>query len=189
MDGNTLSYTLTGTPPARGSVTLNPTTGAFTYTPTQLARFAAHDMGSVRDFDSFTVAVSDGQVSTPVTVQVAVLPALIPSIRSTAQTGANPMGMAVSPTKTYVANQQSNTVSVIDRANPKATPTTINVVASPRAIALSPDGTRAYVAGNGGVSVINTATNQVITTVATSAGDSYGIAVGPRRAMDSTGCT
>ena len=34
-------------------------------------------------------------------------------------------------------------------------------------------------AGNGGVSVINTATNQVITTVATSAGDSYGIAVSP----------
>ena len=87
------------------------------------------------------------------------------------------MGVAVSATKTYVANQGSNTVSVIDRANPTATPITINVVSSPRAIALSSDGTRAYVAGNGGVSVINTATNQVITTVTTSAGDSYGIAV------------
>ena len=122
VDGNPLSYTLTGTPPARGSVTVNPTTGAFTYTPTQLARFAAHDGGSAPDFDSFTVAVSDGQVSTPVTVQVAVLPAWIPSISSTAQTGANPMGMAVSPTKTYVANQASNTVSVVDQANPRRRP-------------------------------------------------------------------
>ena len=87
------------------------------------------------------------------------------------------MGMAVSPTKSYVANQASNTVSVIDRANPTASPVTIKVVSSPRAIALSPDGTRAYVAGNGGVSVINTANNQVITTVSTTAGDSYGIAV------------
>jgi YVTN family beta-propeller protein len=178
-DGNTLSYAVTGTPPANGSVMVNPTTGAFTYTPTQLARFAAHDMGSGPDFDSFNVAVSDGQVSTPVTIQVAVLPALIPSIGTTAQTRANPMGMAVTPTKTYVANQASNSVSVIDRANPTAAPTTINVVASPRAIAVSSDGTRAYVAGNGGVSVINTATNQRIATVATTAGDSYGIAVGP----------
>ena len=176
-EGGTVSYAVTGTPPASGSVTLNPTTGAFKYSPTQLARFAAHDMGSGPDFDSFTVAVSDGQVSTPVTVKVAVLPALIPSIGTTAQTGANPMGMAVSPTKTYVANQSPNTVSVIDRANPTAAPVTIKVVSSPRAIALSPDGTRAYVAGNGGVSVINTANNQVITTVSTTAGDSYGIAV------------
>ena len=176
-DGNTLSYTLTGTPPASGSVSVNPQTGTFTYTPSQLARFAAHDMGSGPDFDSFTVAVSDGQVSTPVMVKVAVLPALIPSIGTTAQTGATPMGMAVSPTKTYVANQSPNTVSVIDRANPTAAPVTIKVVSSPRAIALSPDSTRAYVAGNGGVSVINTANNQVITTVSTTAGDSYGIAV------------
>ena len=42
---------------------------------------------------------------------------------------------------------------------------------------VEPHGTRAYVAGNGGVSVINTANNQVITTVSTTAGDSYGIAV------------
>ena len=178
-DGNSLSYTLAGSPPTRGAVTLNPNTGAFTYTPTQLARFASYGTGPGPYFDTFTVAVSDGTATTPVTVQVAVLPALIPSISSTAQTGTNPTGMAVTSTKTYVANQQSNTVSVIDRANPNATPTTISVVASPRAIALSPDGTRAYVAGNGGVSVINTATNQVIATVTTSPGDSYGIAVGP----------
>ena len=79
-DGNALSYTLTGSPPARGSVTLNPTTGTFTYTPSQLARFASYDTRPGPYFDTFTVAVSDGVVATPVTVQVAVLPALIPSI-------------------------------------------------------------------------------------------------------------
>jgi len=179
VDGNTLSYSLAGAPPASGFVTLNSATGAFTYMPTVLARIAAHDKSAGPDFDSFTVAVSDGQASTSVTVQVAVLPSLIPFISNTAQTGSNPMGITVSPTKVYVANQLSNSVSVIDRANPTATPVTINVVAAPRAIALSSDGTRAYVAGNGGVSVINLATNQLITTVATSAGDSYGIAVTP----------
>ena len=40
MDGNTLSYTVTGAP-ANGTADLNLTTGAFTYTPTQAARFAA----------------------------------------------------------------------------------------------------------------------------------------------------
>ena len=129
------------------------------------------------DFDSFTVSVSDGTNVTPVTVKVATLPARILDPTTSAQTGRTPMGVAVSLTKSYVANQASNTVSVIDRANPTAAPVTINVVSSPRAIALSPDGARAYVAGNGGVSVINTANNQVITTVTTTAGDSYGIAV------------
>ena len=175
VDGNTLSYTVTGAP-ANGTVNLNPTTGAFTYTPTQAARFAA-DMTMAADFDSFTVSVSDSTSVTPVTVKVAALPARILDPTTSAQTGVSPMGMAVSPTKSYVANQASNTVSVIDRANPTAAPVTINVVFSPRAIALSPDGARAYVAGNGGVSVVNTANNQVITTVLTTAGDSYGIAV------------
>lgn len=80
-----------------------------------------------------------------------------------------------------MANQLSDTVSVIDRANPTAAPTTINVVDSPTAIALGPAGSaRAYVAGNNGVSVVDTATNQVITTVSLNGGgQSYGIAVAP----------
>ena len=175
VEGNTLSYTVTSAA-ANGKVDLHPTTGAFTYTPTQAARFAA-DMTMGADFDSFTVNVSDDVGPTPVTVKVAVLPARILDPVTSAQIGVTPMGVAVSSTKSYVANQGSNTVSVIDRANPTAAPVTINVVSAPRAIALSDDGAQAYVAGNGGVSVINTANNQVITTVSTTAGDSYGIAV------------
>ena len=126
------------------------------------------------------MSVSDGQLATPVTVAVAVLPAVISAPTNTAAVGANPSGVAVSDTKIYVANQASNTVSVIDRVNPTATPATIGVVASPRAIALGPQGSnRAYVTGYNGVSVINTATNQVVGTVGLTGGDSYGIAVSP----------
>ena len=49
-------------------------------------------MGSGPDFDSFTVAVSDGQVSTPVTVKVAVLPAAYPVDRHDGPDRCNPDG-------------------------------------------------------------------------------------------------
>ncbi|KNY08164.1 hypothetical protein AKG08_22030 [Achromobacter piechaudii] len=48
-DGDPLAYSV-GTPPAHGSVTIDPTTGAYTYTPT------ADYYGS----DSFVVAINDG---------------------------------------------------------------------------------------------------------------------------------
>ena len=176
-DGNSLTYTATGQP-ANGSLTVT-SPGQYRYTPTQAARLAAGST-SVVDFDSFTVSVSDGQGGvTPVTVSVAVLPSVISApATTTTGVGITPMGVAVSATKTYVANQGSNTVTVFDRSNPNAAPVTINVVGAPTAIALSSDG-QAYVAGNNGVSVINTATNQVIATVTTNGGQSYGIAVAP----------
>ncbi len=164
VDGNPLTYTVTGAPASGSLIATAP--GQYTYTPTSAARLAA-GLTSGADSDTFTVSVSDGQLSTPVTVAVAVLPAVISAPTNTAAVGANPSGVAVSDTKIYVANQASNTVSVIDRANPTATPATIGVVASPRAIALGPQGSnRAYVTGYNGVSVINTATNQVVGTVA-----------------------
>jgi YVTN family beta-propeller protein len=113
-------------------------------------------------------------------VSVAVLPSVFSGPTSSAQTGVAPWGLAVSATKTYVANQGSNTVTVIDRADPSATPITITVAASPTAIALGPAGSnRAYVAGDTAVSVIDTATNTVIATMTTGGGPSYGIAVSP----------
>ncbi|MDT5091571.1 MAG: large repetitive protein, partial [Mycobacterium sp.] len=173
--GSTLTYTLTGTAPASGSVTVNAATGAFTYTPTQAARLAAGQTAAA-DFDSLTVTVSDGPATTPVTVSVPVLPAVVSSV-TTKQVGVNPLGVAVSATKAYVANSAGNSVSVVDRTSGAVT--TISVVATPTAIALSADGTRAYVAGNNGVSVINTATNTVVGSYTTGGGQSYGIAVSP----------
>jgi YVTN family beta-propeller protein/VCBS repeat-containing protein len=68
-DGDTLSYSVIAQP-ARGSVTLNPATGSFTYTPTPAARQQAGQGGPTSD--SFDVSVSDGNATTPVTVTVSI---------------------------------------------------------------------------------------------------------------------
>ncbi|MEQ9901464.1 retention module-containing protein, partial [Pectobacterium punjabense] len=64
VDGDTLSYTV-GTPPANGTLTLNGTTGAYTYTP------GANFNGN----DRFVVTVSDGNGGTTTsTVSIGVRP-------------------------------------------------------------------------------------------------------------------
>ena len=69
-DRDSLSYSAPATT-TKGSVTLNASTGAFTYTPTVTARGAA--TGSTTD--TFTVTVSDGYGgATPIVVSVPVLP-------------------------------------------------------------------------------------------------------------------
>ena len=62
LDGDALTYTL-NTTPAKGSVTVNPTTGAYVYTPN------ANANGS----DSFTIKVDDGKggtINLPVTITI-----------------------------------------------------------------------------------------------------------------------
>ncbi len=85
--------------------------------------------------------------------------------------GHAPSAVAIAPDspRAYVANSgsvvnPSNTVSVIDTTTNQVVGGGIEVGAQPRAIAIAPDGSRAYVAnrGSGGVSVIDTATNQVL---------------------------
>ncbi|WP_041523840.1 retention module-containing protein, partial [Gilvimarinus agarilyticus] len=63
LDGDSLSYTLTQ-PPANGSVSLNPATGEFEYTPNT-------DFNGV---DEFIVSVSDGSQSTESVAQITVTP-------------------------------------------------------------------------------------------------------------------
>ncbi|WP_234258265.1 tandem-95 repeat protein, partial [Pectobacterium sp. IFB5596] len=64
VDGDTLSYTV-GTPPANGTLTLDGTTGAYTYTP------GANFNGN----DRFVVTVSDGNGGTTIsTVSIGVRP-------------------------------------------------------------------------------------------------------------------
>jgi YVTN family beta-propeller protein len=152
----------------------------YTFTPSQAARDAAAQSPGA-DLDSVTVVASDGQVSTSVTFSVPIAPTVTSVLTSSAALGTNPMGVAVSPTKIYVANQGSGSVSVIDRANPTAAPVTVGVVASPIAVALGPAGSnRVFVAGDNAVSVINTVTNQVVGTVSLNGGgQSYGLAVSP----------
>jgi YVTN family beta-propeller protein/VCBS repeat-containing protein len=168
-----LIYTVSGVTPAKGTVVVNRTTGAYTYTPTAAARLAA-GVTAGPDVDSFSVAVSDGVNVTTVNITVPVLPSAI-SAPSTKGVGAYPTSIVVSSTKIYVSNAGSNTVSVIDRATGASS--TIKVVGEPKALALSPDGTRLYVGGSNAVSVVNTATNAVLHKVATNGGQIYGIEI------------
>jgi len=73
---------------------------------------------------------------------------------------------AVTVTRAYVANQASDTVSVIDTAT-NTVVATIVVGNDPYDVAVSPAGTRAFVtnAFSGTVSVIDTATNTVVATI------------------------
>ena len=107
---NTLAYSvppLGAGAPGKGTVSIDRNTGAFTYQPSTGARLAAQST-SGPDFDTFTVNVDDGQVSTPVTVTVAVLPATPTlSLADTAValgSGSNPSAVAVYGNRTYVAN-------------------------------------------------------------------------------------
>ncbi len=88
--------------------------------------------------------------------------------------GSEPIGVAVSPdgSHVYVTNFGSNTVSVIDMAT--AVTATIPVGTHPIGVAVSSDGSHVYVASqcaiggncaNGTVSVIDTASDSVLTTI------------------------
>ena len=77
-DGDTLSYSAP-TPTAKGGVSINASTGAFTYTPTVAARNTAAAPGATAAdrADAFTVTVVDGRggtASTAVTVAVSPTP-------------------------------------------------------------------------------------------------------------------
>ncbi|MEV7471811.1 IPT/TIG domain-containing protein [Streptomyces kronopolitis] len=78
--------------------------------------------------------------------------------------GSTPYGIAVDPSglRVYVANQGSNTLSVIDTLS-DAVLATIPVGAAPTGVAVAPTGLEAYVTNRDSntLSVINTATNTV----------------------------
>lgn len=74
----------------------------------------------------------------------------------------------------YIANQASNTVSVISD-NPTVT---IDVGFSPNALAVTPDGDSVYVVGTSMVAVIRTSDNMVVDTVVVGSG-AFGVAVTP----------
>lgn len=169
-DSDPLTYTMV-TGPAKGTVKLDPATGAYTYTPTQLARLAAGATAGP-DLDSFTVSVGDGQQTTNASVSVYVSP-LQYSTGASLATGPAPAAAAVSSDgRMFVANTGSWSVSVINTATGKqidAQPNNwfsndIGVGPWPGALLLSPDGKKLYVANTGwlSVSVIDTTTYKAI---------------------------
>ncbi|HZN78976.1 MAG TPA: beta-propeller fold lactonase family protein, partial [Mycobacterium sp.] len=161
-EGDSLSYAVTGQP-VSGTVSVSGA-GVVTYTPTAVARLAAGST-SVPDFDSFTVSVSDGETSTPVSVSVPVLPAVWTNQSSSSNvTGVSPYGVAVVGTTAYVANQGANTVSVINTVTGQAVGSPIVVGSAPTGVVASLDGAYVFVSNrnSGTVSVIRTSDNKVI---------------------------
>ena len=147
--------------PTSGTVTANGDT--YTYTPTVVARLRAATT-TLPDYDSFAVTIS-GQPASTVTVPI--LPAVLSNQSSIPVAGQpalnNPTGLAVNGTYAYVANQGTNTVSVINTATGTVVKT-ITVGSQPSAVAINPTAKRAYVANRASstISVIDTSTNAVV---------------------------
>jgi VCBS repeat-containing protein len=95
-DGDVLTYSAP-TSTAKGAISINASTGAFTYTPTVAARNTAAAAGATPTdrADSFTVTVIDGRSDTAGTVvTVAVSPTPDPSVALAAFPGAEGFGAA-----------------------------------------------------------------------------------------------
>ncbi|MEO3760658.1 Ig-like domain-containing protein [Mycobacterium sp. B14F4] len=180
IEADALTYHLS-TAPTFGRVTIDPLTGAYTYTPYTNARLIAYTTPA-QEADTFTVTVTDGHGgSTEVSVvAVPVSPADAVLTESVA-TGSGSYGVAVNPagTRAYVVNQVSGSVSVVDTATDTVT-ATIPVGVGPRGVAVTPDGSYAYVTNYGShtVSVIDTALNSVAATIAVG-GNPQGVAISP----------
>jgi len=89
------------------------------------------------------------------------------------------VGVAGASPFAYIANLESNTVSIIDTATDTVT-ATVNVGSEPSGAAVSPDGTRVYVTNcmSNSVSVIDAAKNKVMDTVYVGSYP-WGVAVSP----------
>ncbi|QNJ91200.1 hypothetical protein HZU40_23695 [Mycolicibacterium fluoranthenivorans] len=100
LDKDKLTYTTVATT-AKGKITLNASTGAFTYTPTQAAREAAASTAVAAKQDSFIVTIKDAQgasITTPVTVYVS--PNKAPTIPTITGISTNPTTGVVTGTVT-----------------------------------------------------------------------------------------
>jgi YVTN family beta-propeller protein/VCBS repeat-containing protein len=171
-DGDPLTYTVTTTP-TYGTVTIA-TNGTYTYTPTDAGRALAAATAGLTD--AFAVTASDGQLSTPTSLQVNVTPPPVGPV--SISVGINPVQVAVTPdgSTVYVTNygryvssgepHVGDSVSVISTATNTVT-STIQVGRHPSGLAISPDGSAVYVTNfdDYTVSVISTATNTVIATI------------------------
>src|ERR1700751_3399313 len=116
---------------------------------------------------------------------VSVIDTATNTVVETIPSGQFPTGIAITSdgTRAYVVNQLvtnqgTNTVSVVDIMT-NSIVATISVGLGPSQIAITPDGTRAYVPNQQDfiISVIDTATNTVVTTIPLSGG--AGIAITP----------
>ncbi|MBE1550130.1 VCBS repeat-containing protein/YVTN family beta-propeller protein [Mycobacterium sp. OAS707] len=167
-DGDDLTYTVTDGP-TYGSVTVDPNTGIYTYTPDPASRLQAALTTTTSETDSFTVAVTDG-LHTPVAVTVpdivvAELPTNSPI--ATVGVGQGPSVVVVNQHFAYVANTDDDSVTVLNASTNEVVTTFNGVGDRPVALALNSDGSTLYVAnaGDSAVVAIDTATGTVGTPI------------------------
>ncbi|MEO3756666.1 beta-propeller fold lactonase family protein [Mycobacterium sp. B14F4] len=177
-EGDGLTYALAGNQPAGGTVDVD-SNGAFTFTPNQAARLAAAQTSGA-DYAEFTVAVTDGEMTTTTTVSAAVLPMTYAVSATAGTTGNYPTSVVMVGNRAYVANASGSSVSVIDMST--STPTLVKTIAvgsRPIAVVASPDGTKVYVSNSWSntVSVISTATNTVTATISVGGSAPTGMAI------------
>jgi YVTN family beta-propeller protein len=119
------------------------------------------------------VTVLSLQAGSPAYALPANIPALAsrddgPTVVATVTVGHGPSGVGVNPAtnRVYVANMNSNTVSVIDGAS-QTVVATVTVGSSPYAVGVNPATNRVYVVNtnSNNVSVIDTVSNTVVATV------------------------
>lgn len=108
------------------------------------------------------VTNAGGDMGSHIKGSVSVIDLATNTVVATVPVGEYPQGVAVNPagTAVYVANSDSNEVTVIDTATRDTT--TIPAGEGPVGIAVHPDGTRIYVANVDDVSVIDRATNTIV---------------------------
>ena len=179
-DGDDVYYSVP-TSTAKGAVTYTPE-GDFVYTPTADARNAAAspNASAADKTDTFTITFTDdygGSTAVPVIVPISPLKAA-PVVIATVRVVPNPQGLAVSPdgTRVYVTSfldtaAGGGSLSVIATANNTAV-ATIAVGEYSMGAVFHPNANRAYVANyqSGTVSVINTSTDAVVTTIKLASG-------------------
>jgi len=174
QEGDQLTYSVWD-PSRRGTTTVDPTTGAFTYTPSLSSRLQANSTGTI-DYDHVSIAVSDGQATTNYSMLVQIVPARL-EIVSPIGTGQDPTGIAVSGDRVFVINQLDKTLTVRNTAT--NTTSTIALGSTPTALAVSPDGNRAYVTLPGTtnkLAIVDTANGQIVNQVTVGASPA-GVAV------------
>ena len=141
-EGDALYHSVTRAPRS-GTLTLDPSTGAFIYTPSASARAAG-------GLDSFTVAVSDGRdvisVETPLgrqpRSQYRSATSNIRQQQTTIEAGYGPTDVAVGGTRAYVAGSYDLTAIDTTTNQPVATAYLYGVAVGP--VLATPNGNRVY---------------------------------------------
>ena len=128
-DGNTLTYTVSQPDPQVGTVAVNSTTGAWTFTPTGQTRLDATASGSPQT-TQFTITASDGRESTSVTVTAPIDPAQA-AIVEVIEVPGTPTSVDVTLDGTIIVIGTPNVVTVV---LPDTTVTNIPVTFNPGSI-------------------------------------------------------